>query len=187
MRSMNRTVAAGLTFLAAASGLGLSACDTAPKTADDKSALNSEVQGALGAFRSTDTTLDALLGKSAGYAVFPSVGKAGFIAGGAYGRGEVFSGRGVRLGWADMTQGTVGLQIGAQSYDMVIVFMTQEQLNKFMANQFTFTANVSAVAIKPGAAAASDISKGVVVFTRTSGGVMAEAALGGQNFTFKPL
>jgi lipid-binding SYLF domain-containing protein len=162
----------------------LSACDTAPKNEADKNALTAQGSGALSAFENTDSTLNTLVGKSVGYAIFPSVGKAGFIAGGAYGRGTVYEG-GRMIGWADISQGTVGLQIGAQSYDELIIFLTQDQLNKFKSNEFAFSANASAVAIKPGVASAADTSKGVVVFVKPTGGAMAEASIGGQRFTFQ--
>ena len=174
---------AGLMVICAGA-FGLSACDTAPKSTEDKTALTAQAEGALGTFKATDSTLNALLAKSVGYAIFPSVGKAGFIAGGAFGRGEVFEG-GRMIGWADISQGTVGLQVGAQSYDELVIFMTQDTLNKFKQNQFTFSANVSAVAIKPGVAGAADVSKGVVVFVRPTGGAMAEASVGGQKFNFQ--
>ncbi len=92
---------------------------------------------------------------------------------------------GAFAGWADVTQGTVGLQIGAQSYDELIIFMTQSELDRFKRNEFAFSANLSAVAIKPGVAGAADTSKGVVVFVHPNGGVMAEASVGGQRFTYK--
>jgi hypothetical protein len=45
---------------------------------------------------------------------------------------------------------------------------------------------VSAVALKSGAAAAAKYTNGVAVFVYVKGGLMAEAALGGQRFTFSP-
>lgn len=181
---MNRATKLFIGCSMAALVAGLSGCDTAPKTQEDKSALTAQASGALQAFKSTDSTLDTLLGKSVGYAIFPSVGKAGFIAGGAFGRGEVYE-HGRMIGWADISQGTVGLQIGAQTFDQLIIFMTQESLNQFKSNQFTFAANASAVAIKPGAASTADYSKGVVAFVKPTGGAMAEASIGGQRFTFQ--
>lgn len=181
---MYRTVYA----LAIAAGLtaGIAACSTEPKSDSDKQTLHEEVQSTLTAFRNDDPTLNDLLAKSVGYAVFPDVGKAGLGVGGSYGRGEVFE-NGRRIGYADLTKGTIGLQIGAQTFDELLVFLTQEQLDDFKGGEFKFSADASAVAIKSGAAASADPAKGVVVFVRTTGGLMAEASIGGQNFTFKPL
>jgi lipid-binding SYLF domain-containing protein len=162
----------------------LGGCETAPRTESGREALTAQSGGVLGSFKATDSTLNDLLAKSVGYAIFPDVGKAGFIAGGAYGHGEVYE-YGRLVGYADLSQGSVGLQIGVQSYDELILFLNQEQLNKFKSNQFAFSANVSAVAIKPGVAAAADHSKGVVVFVQPRGGLMAEASIGGQQFTYQ--
>lgn len=169
----------------AAAGLVLSGCSTEPKSEADKSTLSAETTSALQSFKNADSSLQGLLDRSVGYAVFPSVGKGGFIVGGAYGRGEVWE-RGVKIGFADLTKGSVGLQAGAQTFDELVVFMTQEQMDKFKAGKFSLSADASAVAIKSGAAAASDYSKGVIIFTQTKGGLMAEASVGGQGFSFKP-
>jgi lipid-binding SYLF domain-containing protein len=183
---MTRTTRTVGTLLACGVGFGLGACQVEPDTSGKREALTYESRGSLSSFTSSDPSLDNLLNKSVGYAVFPSVGKAGFIVGGAYGRGEVYE-RGAMIGYADITQGSIGLQAGAQTYDELVIFLTDEQLNKFKNNQFAFSANVSAVAIKPGAGAAADHSKGVVVFIKPQGGLMAEASIGGQEFKFVPL
>jgi len=176
--------AAGVLALAGLGGVW--GCSTAPETAEKRDTLSSDVVAALAGFRADDPSLRDMLGRAVGYAVFPSVGKAGFIAGGAYGQGEVFEG-GSKIGYSTISQGTIGLQIGAQTYDQLILFMNKSKLNEFKTGNFAFSANVSAVAVKPGAAAAADYSKGVVVFVRTQGGLMAEASVGGQKFNFEPL
>jgi len=158
----------------------------APKGAPEQATLASETSTALVAFKNDDPSLQALIDKSVGYAVFPEVGKAGFIAGASYGNGEVFE-RGRKIGYADITQGSFGLQAGAQTFGELILFLRQEDLNAFKENSFSLSANLSAVAIKSGAAAATDTSKGVIVFVRAKGGLMAEASVGGQRFRFKPL
>ena len=82
--------------------------------------------------------------------VFPSIGKAGFIAGGAFGRGQLLESGNV-TGYASMTQASVGLQAGAQDYSEIVVFGTAEALNKFKDEKLEFDANASAVIIKAGA------------------------------------
>ncbi len=168
------------------SGLALAGCSTEPKTEGEKSTLSGDASAALNSFKNTDSSLQGLLNRSVAYAVFPDVGKGGFIVGGAYGRGELWE-NGRKVGYADLTKGSIGLQAGAQTFDELIVFMTQEQVDKFKAGKFSLSADASAVAIKSGAAGASDYSKGVIIFTQTKGGLMAEASVGGQGFSFKPL
>ncbi len=179
---MKRTLC-GLTLIV---GLGLSACSTEPKSEGDKSTLSAEVNAALTGFKNDDSSLQGLLDKAVGYAVFPEVGKAGLGVGGSFGRGEVFEG-GKKIGFADVTKATIGLQAGAQTFSELILFLKQPTLDAFKKGEFEFSADVSAVAIKSGAAATADHSKGVVVFVRTKGGLMAEASVGGQKFNFKPL
>ncbi len=182
---MNRTIFSTLWLGSLAAGAVLTAggCSTSPTSAADREALSEHAGGTLAGFEAVDPSLKSMIDKAPGYAVFPDVGKAGFIAGGAYGRGEVYE-NGRMVGYADLAQGTVGLQIGAQTYDELVIFFSQEQLNKFKSNQFAFSANVSAVAIKPGVAAAADHSGGTAVFVRPQGGLMAEASIGGQQFTY---
>ncbi len=167
-------------------GGGVGACSTEPKTESQKSTLDAESSAALTAFKNSDSSLQSLLDRSPGYAVFPEIGKAGLGIGGSYGRGEVFEG-GKKIGYADVVKGTIGLQIGAQTFSELIIFLNQKTLDTFKKGEMEFGADVSAVAIKSGAAATADHSKGVVVFVRTKGGLMAEASVGGQKFTFKPL
>lgn len=172
--------------LIAIAALGLGACSTEPKTEAEKSTLTAETGAAFTAFKNDDPSLQGLLDKSVGHAIFPEVGKAGLGVGGSYGRGEVFEG-GKRIGYADVVKGTIGLQIGAQTFSELVIFLNQQTLDAFKKSEFEFSADVSAVAIRSGAAATADHSKGVVVFVRTKGGLMAEASVGGQKFNFKPL
>ena len=161
-------------------------CSPTPKKTSDQATLASESSAALDGFKNTDPSLAPLLDKAVGYAVFPDIGKAGFIAGGSYGKGEVFEG-GRKIGRADITQATFGLQAGAQTFDELILFMRPEDLQDFKAKEYALAGNVSAVAIKSGAAGTADTSKGVIVFVRTKGGLMAEASVGGQRFRFQPI
>ena len=180
---MKRTLCTLLLLTGAAAALP--ACHTEPKSAADKSTLTSDVNASLMGFKNADSSLQGELNRAAGYAVFPEVGKGGFIAGGSYGKGELFD-HGVRVGYCDLSQATIGLQAGAETYDELIIFKDQSALDKFKSGNYAFAANVSAVAIKQGAAASANYSDGVAVFNRTKGGLMAEAAVGGQKFTYKP-
>jgi lipid-binding SYLF domain-containing protein len=163
----------------------IAGCSTAPKTSAERTTLNDEVQATLNRFKSQDASLDGVLARSAGYAVFPSIGKGGLIAGAAYGRGTVYEG-GKQIGYADMRQGSIGAQIGGETFAELIVFQTPEALYKFKNNNFTFGANATAVALSSGAAAGTEFKDGVGIFLETKGGLMADASLAGQQFTFVP-
>ena len=163
----------------------LSGCAASPKTPQERMELHDKVNAALSDFESTDSGLDSLLHNSAGYVMFPDVGKGGLVVGAAYGKAEVFAHH-HSIGWADMTQGSVGAQIGGENYAELIVFQTHEALYRFKNNNFTFGGNASAVAVKAGAAADTEFKDGVAVFVKTTGGLMAEADVSGQKFNFIP-
>jgi len=145
-----------------------------------------DVEKAIADVKESDPGLKRFFDGSYGYAVLPNVGKGGFVVGGARGTGLVYE-QGKLAGEVTMTQVTVGLQLGGQSYVEVIFFKDKQDLERLKANNLEFSGQVSAVAITAGASADVDYSKGVAVFTKTKGGLMYEASLGGQGFEFKPL
>ena len=160
-------------------------CKPAPKTEADATKLEANATAALEGYRAKDPSLQTLLDKSVGYAIFPDIGKAGWIVGGSYGRGEVYE-AGKRIGYADISEVSAGFQWGAQNFSELLIFLRQEDLDKFKKGEFSVGANVSAVALTAGAAGKTDPSKGVVAVVDTKGGLMAEAAVGGQRMRFRP-
>ena len=122
--------------------------------------------------------------KARGYAVFPNVGKGGFGIGGARGKGEVFE-RGDVIGSTTLTQVSVGFQLGGQAFSQIIFFKNKKSLERFTEGNFEFGASASAVLISEGANASADYSNGVAVFTFSKGGLMYEASIGGQKFSYK--
>jgi lipid-binding SYLF domain-containing protein len=141
---------------------------------------------------------------SRGYAVFPTIGKGGLIVGGAHGTGRVYQ-KGKYIGDTSMTQLSVGFQAGGQAYSEIIFFEDQRALDEFTSGNFEFSGNISAVAITAGASAsagtggssagasggkkdaatAGTYQKGVAVFTIAKGGLMYEASVSGQKFSYK--
>lgn len=148
----------------------------------------------------------SFFGKSYGYAVFPTIGKAGLGIGGAHGSGCVFV-KGQPVGTSKMTQVSFGWQAGAQGYSLILFFEDERAFNDFKSGNFEFGAGVSAVAItaaasagatttgsgasasggKKDAATAGGYHKGVAPFAIVKGGLMYEAALAGAKFSFKKL
>jgi len=146
--------------------------------------LHKDVLNTIALYKKADPGLDRFFTQSAGYAVFARVGKVGFILGGGQGDGEVFE-KGRVVGVASITLASIGLQAGAQEFSEIVFFKDQAAFDRFKQNQFEFAANASAVAVKAGASGGADYSDGVAVFTRASGGLMAEASLGTQKFNVK--
>ena len=138
-----------------------------------------------------------------GYAVFPTNGKAGVGVGGAYGKGRVYE-KGKYIGDTSMAQLTVGFQLGGQAYSEIIFFEDQRALKEFMSGNFEFGADASVVAITAAAGAKASTTgssagasggkkdatttgryqKGMVTFTVAKGGLMYEASIGGQKFSY---
>ena len=94
---------------------------------------------------------------------------------------------GTHIGYADVSEVSAGFQWGAQNFSQLLIFLQQPDFDKFKSGEFAVGANVSAVALTAGAAGTTDPSKGVIALVDTKGGLMAEAALGGQQMRFHPL
>ena len=166
-----------------------------------------EYADTLNAFRNAGESA-AYFDSSYGYAVFPTIGKGGIGIGGAHGSGKVYAG-GELIGTSKMTQVTVGLQLGGQAYSQIIFFENADALNNFTSGNFEFGAQATAVAITAGVSAeastgggtaagasggkndAKTVSggyrKGMAIFTVAKGGLMYEASLGGQKYSYEPI
>lgn len=153
-----------------------------PSTADE---MELNVARAILDLKIKDSGIQRFFDDSAGYAVFPSVGKGGLIIGGAFGRGLVIVNEQVD-GFASLSQFTIGLQLGGQKYSQFIFFKDQTALNHFKRGNFEFGAQASAVAITLGASADANYDAGVAVFTIAKGGLMFEGTIGGQRFSYEP-
>ena len=143
-----------------------------------------------------------------GYALFPTIGKGGVGIGGAHGSGRVYVG-GDHVGDTKMTQLTYGLQLGGQAYSQVIFFQDKRAFEEFTSGNFEFGAQATAVAITASAGAQANTGGGtqtsvaggkndastaslgyrkrMAIFTVAKGGLMYEASLGGQKYSYKPL
>ncbi len=140
-----------------------------------------------------------------GYVVFPNIGKGGVVIGGAGGKGRVYE-RGKYVGESTMVQLSVGFQLGGQAYSQVVFLRDKSAFEDFTREGFEFGADISAVAITLGASAqagtsgasssasvseehatnATNYYKGMAVLTLAKGGLMYQAALAGQKYTFQP-
>jgi len=129
--------------------------------------------------------LQSFKDKAYGYAVFPKITKGAIGIGGAGGQGIVYK-NGVPTGHSTMSQATIGFQLGGQQYKEVIFFENEETYTKFTNRKAKFNGQASAVAITDGASADVSFKGGMAVFTQTDGGLMFEASVGGQKFSFNP-
>jgi lipid-binding SYLF domain-containing protein len=173
---------------------------------EDAAEQEQKVQETIGIFKGAGES-GTFFDNSHGFAVFPTIGKAGFIVGGSYGKGRVYE-QGVHVGDSSVGKGSIGLQIGAQAYSQIIFFKDKRAFDEFTSGNFEFGADASAVAITAGAAAGASTAggtsagasggkhdattkggyhKGMAVFSVAKGGLMFEASIGGQKFSYTPL
>jgi lipid-binding SYLF domain-containing protein len=167
-------------------------------------ALADEYDDTLKTFREAGQS-GKLFAKSYGYAVFPTIGKGGIGIGAAHGSGRVYA-KGKYAGDTSMTQITVGAQLGGQAYSQMVFFEDKRAFDEFTSGNFEFGAQATAVAITAGATAqagsagatasasagskdaktSGEYHKGMAMFVVVKGGLMYEASVGGQKFSFTP-
>jgi lipid-binding SYLF domain-containing protein len=153
------------------------------KTAEE---INASANATLNLFKKDVKGADDYLKGAKGVLVMSNVTKAAFIVGGQYGTGELRIG-GKTIGYYSLVSGSLGYQIGAQSYDMVILFMTDEALRKFQASE-GWEAGVDAevTLIDVGAAGSVETLRSqhpVVGFVFDQKGLMAGVSVKGAKFT----
>ena len=165
---------------------------------------DSKYQDTIKAFRVADQDAN-LLDSAYGYAVFPTIGKGAIVLGGAHGSGRVYVG-GKHVGDTKMTLVSAGPQLGGQAYSEIIVFQDKRAFDEFTSGKFELGAQASGVVVTAAASAqattggagvgasgtrqhattASHYRDGFAVYTIVKGGLMAEASLGGQKFSYRP-
>lgn len=151
---------------------------------DKDQKIMSDAENAKMQLIEADETLNDYFEDAAGYVLFPNVGEGGFIIGGASGNGVVYE-NGVAIGMANLKKLDIGLQAGGQAIIEVIFFETEADLADFKEGNFEFSAEASAVAVESGVAVSADYNNGVVAFALPKAGLMADASVGGQKFSFK--
>jgi lipid-binding SYLF domain-containing protein len=148
-----------------------------------------------------------------GFAVFDTIAKAGIGIGGAGGKGSVYvnnqDGTEKKIGESTLMQLSYGFQFGGTVYSEIIFFETERDLQHFTSGNFEFGANAGAVALTASASASSSTmgnqgvtagispdddqiaahectyAKGCKVYTLAKGGLMYEASVSGQKFSYK--
>jgi len=156
---------------------------------------------------SNSPVVEKFFKNSYGYALFPTVGKGGFIVGGSYGKGQVYRG-GKVTGKSSIIEGSLGFQFGGKAFSELIFFQDKHAYEKFTSGNFEFDTTAQAIVItagaeaqggttgvsagasagpKTGVQAEAQYHDGMATFVHSKGGLMIEVSLGGQKFTFEPL
>lgn len=150
----------------------------------DKKVIN-DAERAKETLLSKDMGLKKFFKEASGYAIFPNVGKGGFVIGGASGNGVVYE-NGTAIGMTSLKKVNIGLQAGGQALIEVIFFQNDAALAKFKNGNYEFSAEMSAVAADKGQAENANYKDGVVVFALPKAGLMVDASVGGQKFEYHP-
>jgi lipid-binding SYLF domain-containing protein len=145
-----------------------------------------DVPPVIAKFKEKDPGMEKIFSDAVGYAVFPTVGKGAIGVGGARGKGWVYQG-GARVGKTTLTQVTIGLQLGGQAYSEIVFFQTKQALDNFKLGHLKLDAQASAIALTARASADLAYRNGVAIVTMAKGGLMYEASVGGQKFSYTPV
>jgi lipid-binding SYLF domain-containing protein len=154
--------------------------------AKTKGEINASVNAAMARFKKEVKGANEYLKVAKGVLVMPNVTKAGFIVGGQYGQGALRV-RGKTVDYYSLAAGSVGWQIGAEKYDMIIIFATDEALKKFQSsNGWEAGADAEVTMITAGV----DLPAGTLVsqhpvlgFITDQKGLMAGVSVKGAKFT----
>lgn len=171
--------------------IGLLGCTAAAAQEEDSSASTETIARQQEIDAAAQSTLDALFAeaapakelydKAAGYAVF-SATKAGFLVTGGSGTGVAVDKSNGQRTYMRMGTGGIGLGIGAQRYDLVILFEDQAHLNRFIEGGWDASATAQAAAGKEGVTVTSSFIDGVAFYQLTKKGLMAQADISGTRF-----
>jgi lipid-binding SYLF domain-containing protein len=154
--------------------------------AAQRAEIDSGADAALNQLYAEDPAVRTLADRAKGIAIFPNIVKAGFGVGGETGDGVLRAG-GESVAYYNTSGASIGLQIGAQSYSQVLMFLTDDALARFR-DSAGWEAGVdgSVAVLKTGAGGKIDttnISEPVVGFVFGQQGLMADATIEGSKYT----
>ena len=148
--------------------------------------IDEEANKALVVFQEEISGSKVFLDQAAGFLIFPKVYKVGIGIGGETGEGSLRVG-GTTVDYYRTSSGSIGFQLGAQAKSIIVVFMTQESLDKFRnASGWKVGVDGSVALIDIGAGKAIDthnIKDPVVGFIFGSKGLMYNLTLEGSKFS----
>jgi len=170
---------------AALCGLAIAACATSSPSPAKEAQLEASSRNTVAEMQMKQPGLDRVLQSAYAYAVFPSIGKGGFIAGGAYGKGTLFQ-HGVPVGYVELKQGSLGFQIGAETFAEIVTLPDQASIDRMRAGKFQLGGDTGVVVLTTGKQGAAEITSDNMVFIMPHGGVMAGISVTGQTIDYLP-
>jgi lipid-binding SYLF domain-containing protein len=148
--------------------------------------IDTSVDVAIERFHKQVKGAEEFVKASKGMLVMPNVVKGAFIVGGEYGEGALRIG-GKSVDYYNTISGSIGFQIGGQSKDIILLFMTDEALEKFRASkgwEAGVDGNVALISVGAGAQADTATLKNPIVgFVFDTKGLIADISLKGAKFS----
>ncbi len=173
-------------FLAATVLAVLTLVTTGPSYAKTKGEIDASASKAMANFYSLNPKHKELSDKAAGILVFGRVTKAGAGVAGEYGEGVLMV-KGAAVDYYSVTSASVGLTLGAAHHREVILFMTQDSLDKFTKSDgWSVGADASFALVSKGASGQYDtvtLNKPVLGFIFHEKGLLGDASLEGSKIT----
>jgi len=151
------------------------------KVQERRQEIDRNAQATLDELLKTQTGVRDLYDRAAGYAVF-TVTKGGFIVSGGGGNGVAVNKKSGQHTYMRMGLGGIGLGIGGERYSLVVLFETEDRLNKFLAGGWDSSATAEAVAGQEGVAFRSSFIDGIAFYQISEKGLMAHADVTGTKF-----
>ena len=155
-------------------------------SADPGDKVQVKAEQAIAAFRERVPRTEMYFEQAYGFAVFPSITRAGFGFGGAYGKGIVIEGS-AAVGTTKYWQFTSGIQAGARNFGMIVFFKDKAALENYQESKTQFMGQAGIAFGTVGAAGTPAYNDGVAVVTLTRFGVMGEFTISGARFSYKPI
>ena len=183
----------GMAIAIGAAGVLFAGCTTttpskspAASTAEQRQSMNSAANATLAKLYEAAPQSKDLVARAKGVLVFPDVLSGSFIVGAEHGKG-VLRVNGANAGYYSTTAGSIGFQAGAQSKAMILLFMTDDALNKFRnSSGLTVGADATVAVVNIGANGRIDTNTAqqpVVGFVMNNGGLMAGVSLAGTKIS----
>lgn len=160
-------------------------CATAPDTTAGRNNLEASARDTVNAMIRRDPGLQTVLNRSAGYVVFPKVGKGGALIGGAFGQGVLFE-RGQRTGFVKLEQASIGAQLGGETFAELLVLQDAAVVRDVKDGDLTLGADAGVTVLTAGAAATTEFNRGIAAFVMPLGGMMVDVSVSGQRIQYIP-
>lgn len=183
MRIQMRMVLTALFGLWVGAGVALAEQESAvdSKVVERRQEIDARAQQTLEKLFNAQSSVRALYDRAAGYAVFTAT-KAGFIVTGGGGTGVAVDKQTGRRTYMRMGTGGIGLGIGAQRYDLVILFEAPAHVDRFIRGGWDASTTAQAAAGSDGVIVSSSFVDGVAFYQLTDRGLMAQADVSGTRF-----